>query len=80
MTNDLREKIERWKILAESLLKTNTKAFLVDTNDTYHWCNIILVEEDRITIKTFKGNNAGIDKRLFWADVTKFEEYKERGL
>ncbi len=79
MTNELREKIERWTILAESLLKTNTRAFLVDTNDTYHWCDIIFVGEDTITIQPFKGINAGINRRFFWADVVKFEEYQEGG-
>jgi len=78
MTEDIREKIERFKIKAESFLKTDTRAFIVDTNDTYYWCDIIFVGEETITIEAFDGVFKGVKKRLYWADVVKFEEYRER--
>ncbi len=79
MTDELREKLERLRIKAEGFLKTNTRAFIVDANDTYYFCDIIFAGEDTITVQNFKGIYAGIKKRLFWADVMKFEEYKEKG-
>ena len=78
MNNELREKLERLRIKAEGFLKTNTRAFIVDTNDTYYFCDIIFVGEDTLTIENFKGIYANIKKRLFWADVVKFEEYQEK--
>jgi len=78
MNDELREKLERLKIKAESFLKTDTRAFIIDTNDTWYWCDIIFVGDDTITIQPFKGIYAGIKKRLFWADVLKLEEYQEK--
>lgn len=77
MENELRNTIERWKIKAEGFLNDNIKAFIVDVNNTYYFCDIILVGDNSILIKGFKGNRDGLKERLFWADIIKFEEYKE---
>lgn len=79
MTNELREKLERWKIKAEVFLKNDTRAFLIDTNNTWYWCDIVFVGDDTVTIQPFKGIYAGIKRRLLWADVVKLEEYQEKG-
>ena len=78
MENDLRETLERFKIKAEEFLKDNIKAFIVDVNNTYYFCDIIFVGETTIMIQNFKGKREGQKERLSWADVVKFEEYKER--
>lgn len=78
MIDDVREKIERFRIKAESFLKTNTRAFIVDTNNTYYWCDILFVGEESITVEAFSGVFKDVKKRLYWADVIKFEEYRER--
>lgn len=78
MANGIREKIERWKIKAESFLKNNTRAFIVDVDDTYYFCDILFIGEDCIHIKSFKGSRKFEKERIYWADVLRFEEYKDR--
>lgn len=78
MTNELREKIERWTILAESLLNTDTRAFIIDYNDSYFFCDLIFVGKDKIMFKPFKGNNEGIKTTKFWGQIKDLKEYKER--
>lgn len=78
MEQDLRDKIERWKIKAESFLDNNIKAFIVDINDQYYFCNIIFVSDDSIHVKSFTGKLKGETSRIFWSDVVKFKEYEER--
>lgn len=78
MTSNLREMIERWQIRAEIFLKNDTRVFLVDTNDTYYWADLIFVGEDTVTVLPFDGEYKGIKKTLLWVDVMKFEEYKEK--
>ncbi len=78
MENDIREKIERWKIKAETFLKNDTKAFVVDINDQYYFCDIIFVGEDCIHVQGFKGKLMAEKSRIYWSDVVKLEEYKER--
>ena len=77
MENEIRDKIERFKIKAEGFLKDDTRAFIVDVNNTYYFCDIIFVGETTILIQNFKGPREGQKERLSWADVVKFEEYKE---
>jgi len=79
MENDIRQKIERWKIKAEAFLKNDTKAFIIDVTDQYYFCEIIFVGEDCIHVQGFKGKLNGEKSRIYWSDVVKFEEYKEVG-
>lgn len=79
MDEGIRQKIERWKIKAEVFLKNNTKAFIVDVEDHYHWCHILKVNEDSVEIKNFTGARKLEEERIYWSDVVKFEEYREEG-
>lgn len=79
MVNDLRQKIERWMMKAEIFLKNNTKVFIVDIDDHYYWANLLSIGEEKLEFKSFSGQLKGERKTLWWADVVKFEEYKERG-
>ena len=78
MEEELRTKIERWKIKAETFLKNNTRAFIVDASDQYYFCDIIFVGEDCIHVQGFAGKLNAEKSRIYWADVLKLEEYKER--
>ena len=78
MVNELRATIERFKIKAEDFLRNNIKAFIVDVNDTYYFCDILLVGDEGVYIQNFKGIKEGIKKKIFWADIVKFEEYKDK--
>ena len=79
MNCELREKLERFKIKAEEFLKEDVRAFIVDTNDTYYFCDIILVGDASVLIQNFKGPRNNEQEKIFWADVVKFQEYKEKG-
>jgi hypothetical protein len=74
---EIREKIERMKIKAEAILNENKKAFLINSNDTYFFCEIVSFNDNKIIVKPFKGNDINIDVEIYWADVIKLEKYKE---
>lgn len=78
MENDIRNMIERFKIKAEGFLKTNDKIFIIDTNNTYYWANIISIEENYILIQNFKGVRQYEKEKIFWSDITRFDEYKDK--
>jgi len=75
--NEIREKILRWQIKAEILLKEDIKIFIKDINGTYFWAEILIVGEDKITFQPFKKNNEGEHITKYWSDIVKFEEYME---
>jgi len=75
---EIREKIQRIKIKAEGILNENKKAFIVDSNDTYFFCDILNNGENKIKFKPFKGNNFNEELERYWADILKLEEYKEK--
>lgn len=75
---EIREKIQRIKIKAEGILNENKKAFIVDSNDTYFFCDILNSGENKIKFKPFKGNNFNEELERYWADILKLEEYKEK--
>ena len=77
MDNGLKEMMERFKVKAEIFLKNNTKAFIVDTKDDWHFCYIILVGEDFLEIQHFEGDRKAEFERIYWTDIFKFEEYRE---
>jgi len=78
MIDELRDKIERFKVKAEDFLENNIKAFVVDINDTYYFCEIIVVGEVWLLVQNFKGTRTGETEKIYWADVVKLKEYKER--
>lgn len=73
-----KEKIERFKGKAEVFLKNNTKAFIVDINDNYYFCKILLVSSDYLYIQHFTGKKKFEKERIIWYDIIKFDEYEER--
>lgn len=78
MENDLRTMVERNKIKAEGFSKNNIKAFIEDIKNNYYFCNIISIDDISVFIENFSGIREGEKERLFFVDIIKFEEYKER--
>jgi len=78
-TNTVTEKIERFKLKAELFLKEDIKAFVKDVYDNYHFCDILLVGEDWLMVKHFKGKREGEKVRILWADILVLDEYREVG-
>lgn len=73
-----KEKIERFRGKAEVFLKNNTKAFIVDINNDYYFCDILIVGDDYLYIQHFTGKKKGEKERILWYDIIKFDEYEER--
>lgn len=78
MDEGIRQRIERWKVIAEIFLKNKTKAFIIDIKNDYHWCYITKVNEDDIEIKNFDGSRKYEEERIYWAEIFKFDEYVEK--
>ena len=76
-TETIREKIERYKIKADLFLKNNLKAFIIDIQDNYYFCNVIKVNEDSINIKNFNGRREDIEEEIYFVDIIKFVGYKD---
>lgn len=74
----IKDKIERFKGKAEIFLKNNTKAFIIDIDDNYYFCDIINFDEDYLYVKHFTGKKKYEKERIIWYDIIKFEEYQER--
>ncbi len=73
----VKDKIERLKGKAEIFLKNKTKTFIVDLDDNYYFCKILLITEDYLYVKHFTGKKSGEKEKIVWFDIIKFEEYKE---
>lgn len=77
MEDNLKTKIERWKIRAERFLKNKTPAFIIDVKNTYYFCNILELAEEGIYVKNFTGPRKFERDRIFWEDISKFDQYRE---
>ena len=77
MDEGLKDKVERMKAKAELFIKEDIKAFIVDTDDTYYFCDILLVGDNHIMFQDFTGKRKGEKTRLLWLDVQDIEEYKK---
>lgn len=73
-----KEKVERFKGKAETFLKNNTRAFIVDISDNYYFCYILLVGQDYLYVQHFTGKKKLEKERILWFDIIKFEEYVEK--
>jgi len=74
----IKEKLERWKILAETYLKEDQRVFIKDTYDNWYFADIILVGEDTIEIQCYAPEDrAGKKFTLYWALITYFDKAKE---
>jgi len=75
-TETLKEKIERWIILAEQLDQENKPIYIKDLNGNYFMGDIVLIGEEKITVDCFapeqrKGNR----EYIRWVNVSKCVEY-----
>lgn len=72
------DKIERWKILADLLLKEDKRVFIKDIDDNWYFADILLVGEETLTIQCFAPEDRTGEKIvLYWALIKLFEEYKK---
>ncbi len=76
----IKENIERFKLRADLFLRENTKAFIIDARDNWHFCYIEKISEDKVEVVEFSGKLAGQNNIINWIDVLKFEEFREGGI
>ena len=76
MEENLREKIERFKVKAERFL--DEEAFITDINGAFYFCVITFVGDDFIDVDCFAGTLNGIKSTIYFEDIVKFEKYRER--
>jgi len=74
----IKEKLDRWRVLAEIYLKNDKKVLIKDIQDNWYFADILLVGEDTISIQCYAPEQrAGEQKVLYWALITYFEEVRE---
>lgn len=76
----IKEQIERFKLRATLFFKNDTKAFIIDASDNWHFCYIKNINEDNIEVKEFSGKLTGQINFINWIDIIKFEEFREGGV
>lgn len=77
--DNIKEKIERWKLLADLFINNNTNAFIKEINGDFHFCLIILNGEDCVEVENFAPEQrAGKRERIYWLNIEEFDEYKKR--
>lgn len=71
-------KEESYKKLAELFLKNDTRAFIKDANDTYYFCDLLFVGEQKLRVQCFEPDDKkGIKFDIYWPLITVFKEYRE---
>lgn len=72
------ENVERWRLLAEQFIKSDTSAFIKEVNGDFHFCKIIVSGEDTVLVENFAPpQRAGVKEHLHWLLIKEFDEYKE---
>ncbi len=74
---NIKDKIERLKLKAEFLCKENIKVFVKDIYNTYYFCNIVFVGEQRLVVVPFVGRKENESISLLWMDIENIKEYTE---
>jgi len=79
MDDETRTKIEGLKKKAEFFLENDIRAFIKDFNDTFYFCDILLVGETHLMVQNFAGKRNFLKDRILWIDVKSIEEYEVKG-
>ena len=78
MEQEKRKKIDELKAKAEFFLENDLQAFIKDINDTWYFCDILIVGEIKLSIYNFEGQRKKEKDNLLWIDIKSIDEYKER--
>lgn len=75
---NIKENIERIKLLSEDFLNRDKRIFVKDINGNFYFADIILVGDEGLTIKCFAPVQRKNEKiTLNWFAIVLIEEYKE---
>ena len=79
MAQEIENKVERWKLLAENLLSENTPCYIKDINDSYFFADILIVGENTLEVICFAPEKKKNKKFVLdWVLLTEFERYKKK--
>ncbi len=70
------DRIELLRKKAEYFLNKDIKAFIIDSNNDYFFCYILVVGEDHLYVQHFEGKKKHEKERILWFDIIKFDEYR----
>ncbi len=79
MENGIKDKAQRIKEKAKIFLEKNIKAFIVDINNDFYFCEIKKVDDYSVEVFGFVGRRKFEADRIFFVDILRFEEYEELG-
>jgi len=80
MTEDIRQKIERFKLLCEQLVEEDKSIFIkFFEGNLERWCSaeILSVGENNLYFKPFKGHGVGEKIQVRWVNISELKEYEE---
>ena len=76
---NVKDKVKRWKLLADVFIKTNSKVFIKKINGDLHFCIMVLSGEDSILVDNFAPiQREGKREKIWWFEAEEFEEYEEK--
>lgn len=76
----VKDKVERWILLADVLFKENKRVYIKNIYGDYFFGDIVLIGETKITIDCFSPEQRIGRNYIYWYDVSEFKEYiKEEG-
>ena len=77
--DNFKDKVERWKELAELFLKNDERVYIKDIDDNFYFADITLVGDDSITVQCFSPEERkGRKFVLYWLLIKKFDKYNEK--
>ena len=77
--DNIKDKVERWKLLADVFIKNNSKIFIKQINGDLHFCSIVLVGDDSILVDNFAPiQRKGKREKIWGLEIEEFEEYEEK--
>ena len=76
---EFKEKVERWKELAELFLKNDERVYIKDIDGNYYFADLILVGDDSITVQCFAPDDR-IGKKyiLYWPLIKRLDRYEKK--
>lgn len=78
MTDTVKDKLERYKILAEDFLKNDIRVAIWDIYGEYYFADIVLVGDETLLIQAFSPTSKVGKHHLRWAMIDKIIEYKNK--
>jgi hypothetical protein len=76
MEMEFKEKVARWKVLADLWITSSKQIFIKDISNNYYFADILKLNDSSITIKCFAPEDRKDMKYdLYWANIITFEEY-----